>query len=314
MKVSVARPGDLGAAEQRLWSEIQRSDSCYASPCLAPQFTRAAAAALDDVFVGVMEDGGRTIGFFPFQRNARGEAEAGRHRMTDYEAVVARRDCEWSAEELLRRCRLAAWTFESLLVSNRQFHRYHRETYCSPVLDLSRGFDGYLDALRRPGSRLLKHLAGQRRALERDHGPLRFDLHDGGTRAFEWLKQQKAAHYRRTGLPVRFEIAWVNSMLAQIHATQDPDFAGTLSLLYAGDQMVAGHFGVRSLTAWHYWFPTYDRRFARYSPGSLLLLDMARVAPALGIRYIDLGRGAEAYKSKFMTGGIPIASGSIIVA
>jgi CelD/BcsL family acetyltransferase involved in cellulose biosynthesis len=313
MRVSVVRPGELGSPEQRLWSDIQRSDFCYASPCLAPQFTCAAAAGRDDVFVGVMEDGNQIIGFFPFQRNERGEADIGLQRMADYEAVVARREAEWSAEDLLRGCRLAGWTYIALIVSHQQLYRYHRELYRTPILDLRRGFQSYLNDVRRPGSRMLKHLTGQRRALERDFGPLRFELHDGGSQAFRWLKKQKTAHYQRTGLPDRFEFPWVKAMLDQIHDTQEADFAGTLSLLYAGEHVVAGHFGVRSSTAWHYWFPSYDRRFAKYSPGSLLLLEMAANAHTLGVQYIDLGRGTEEYKGKFMNGGIPVASGAIVV-
>lgn len=295
MKVRVVRPDELGADELRRWEEIQAADPAYASPVLSPQFTLAAGAALDNVFVGVLDDG-----FFPFQRMANGEAAPGRFRMADYEGVVACPEAEWSAADLLRGCGLSGWEFESLIVANRPFHPYHRETYGSPVLDLRGGFEAYKGSLR---GRRRKQLASQRRALECDHGPLRFELHNPTRQAFEWWRLQKAAKYRRMGFPVAFEKPWVNAMLERI--------VGTLSLLWAGEQMVAGHFGMRSSTAWHYWFPAYDREFARYSPGSLLLLEMARAAPAVGIRYIDLGRGDEDYKTRFATARVPIARGHI---
>ena len=293
----MVRPDELGAPELRSWEEIQASDPAYASPVFSPQFTLAAGAALDNVFVGVIDDG-----FFPFQRTANGEAAPGRFRMADYEGVVAGSHAEWSAADLLRGCGLSGWEFESLIVANRPFHIYHRETYGSPVLDLGGGFDAYRAKLR---GRTLKHLESQRRALERDHGPLRFELHNPSAQAWAWWKQQKTARYLRAGFPVAFEKPWVNAMLERID--------GTLSLLYAGDRMVAAHLGLRSATVWHYWFPAYDRSFARYSPGTLLLLEMARAAPGLGIRYIDLGRGDEDYKTRFATARVPIARGAIRV-
>jgi hypothetical protein len=84
-----------------------------------------------------------------------------------------------------------------------------------------------------------------------------------------------------------------------------------LSLLYAGDRLVAGHFGMRSRTVWHYWFPAYDAEMAKYSPGLILLLKMAEYAPSIGLRTIDLGKGMCLYKERLMSAAVPLASGSI---
>jgi CelD/BcsL family acetyltransferase involved in cellulose biosynthesis len=48
---------------------------------------------------------------------------------------------------------------------------------------------------------------------------------------------------------------------------------------------------MRSKTLWHYWFTAYDPAFAKYSPGTILLLQMAERASELGISAIDMGRG-----------------------
>jgi CelD/BcsL family acetyltransferase involved in cellulose biosynthesis len=84
-----------------------------------------------------------------------------------------------------------------------------------------------------------------------------------------------------------------------------------LSLLYAGETLVAGHFGMRSSTVWHYWFPAYDRQFARFSPGLALLLKMAQHAEELGLRCIDLGTGMSLYKKRLMNASVSVAEGSI---
>ena len=84
-----------------------------------------------------------------------------------------------------------------------------------------------------------------------------------------------------------------------------------LSVLFAGERPVAAHLGMRSRTAWHYRLPTYDRDFAKYSPGLILLLEMAAQAPALGIRMIDLGKGSALYKQRLMSGAVPLIEGVV---
>jgi len=96
-----------------------------------------------------------------------------------------------------------------------------------------------------------------------------------------------------------------------ILAAQSESFAGMLSLLYAGDRIIAGHFGMRSRTDWHWWFPSYDPTVAKYSPGLILLLEMARHAASVPLRTIDLGKGQARYKDQFKNAAVPLAMGSV---
>ena len=104
---------------------------------------------------------------------------------------------------------------------------------------------------------------------------------------------------------------WIADSLRQIHATQRPDFAGALSLLYAGDLLVAVHFGMRAGSLLHYWFPAYNPALGKYSPGLILLLKVAEHAQAEGIQTIDLGKGISEYKQRFMNTSCQLASGSV---
>jgi CelD/BcsL family acetyltransferase involved in cellulose biosynthesis len=115
-------------------------------------------------------------------------------------------------------------------------------------------------------------------------------------------------------VPDIFIHPWVVNLLRLIHATQHEEFAGMLSALYAGDELVAAHFGMRSRTVWHYWFPCFRREFAKYSPGLVLLLEMIRSAPPLGVRLIDFGKGDNLYKRRFMNTAIPIAEGAVAIS
>ncbi len=95
-----------------------------------------------------------------------------------------------------------------------------------------------------------------------------------------------------------------------VHTSTDT-FGGLLSVLYAGDQIAAVHMGMRSDTVWHYWFAAYNHDLQRYSPGLIILMEMIKAAPALGIRNMTLGQGDEAYKLRFATGSTQLASGSV---
>src|SRR5262249_44279865 len=96
-----------------------------------------------------------------------------------------------------------------------------------------------------------------------------------------------------------------------IYARQSEEFAGVLSLLYVRDQLAAGHFGMRAGGVLHYWFPAYDPKYSRYSTGLIQLLKIADAISALGVRTIDLGKGAAAYKERLQNGFVTVAEGSV---
>ena len=84
-----------------------------------------------------------------------------------------------------------------------------------------------------------------------------------------------------------------------------------LSLLYAGDRLVAAQFGMRCESVYHCWFPAYNPEMAYYSPGSMLLLKVAEHACSIGITMIDLGKGVSEQKRRFMNASVPVAMGAV---
>src|SRR5206468_1304391 len=121
----------------------------------------------------------------------------------------------------------------------------------------------------------------------------------------------KSRQYVASSKDDLFARDWPRRIVGRIHQTQAEDCAGILSILYAGNRLLAGHIGMRSRTVWHYWFPAYDTEFAKYSPGLLLLLKMAEHASALGLHVIDLGMGTSLYKDRLANRSVALASGSV---
>jgi CelD/BcsL family acetyltransferase involved in cellulose biosynthesis len=70
---------------------------------------------------------------------------------------------------------------------------------------------------------------------------------------------------------------------------------------------------LRSRSVWHWWYPAYEPRFARWSPGLLLDLEMAAAAGSLGLRRVDLGR-ASPHKARLADAARPAARGEVPAA
>ena len=122
----------------------------------------------------------------------------------------------------------------------------------------------------------------------------------------------KLDRYGSWGYTDVLAVDWARRLLERIHATQTTGFAGVLSVLYAGGDLVAAHMGMRSRTLWHYWFPAYNPKYARYSPGLILLLKMAERAEAEGLSRIELGGPDDyLYKRRLMNSEIAIAEGAV---
>jgi CelD/BcsL family acetyltransferase involved in cellulose biosynthesis len=119
----------------------------------------------------------------------------------------------------------------------------------------------------------------------------------------------KSAQYRRTGRRDRFAVGWIRQLVFDLFETSSEGCSGVLSVLYARGEVVAAHFGLRSDSRLSCWFPAYDVRLARYSPGLSLHLKMAEEGAATGIRHLELGKGDEEYKLSLKSGDLIVGEG-----
>ena len=299
-------PADLAA-----WSALQKADPQVASPFFRPEFAALVAQVREDVCVGVIERAGETIGFFPFQMSAFSVGQPVGGPLSDCQGFVMRAGVDWDASRIVRDCGLAEWRFDHTLAAQKPFHPYHHVETQSPIIDLSRGYESYVEDRRRDGSEQIKKAYALLRKLEREVGPVRFEVHSPDVRFLRKLMRWKSRQYRLSGKLDIFSIPWVAGVVERIHAEHQEDFAGLFSLLTVGDLPIAGHMGMRSKTVWHYWFPAYDPGYAKYSPGIILLLKMAEHANAMGISTIDMGIGRALYKQRLMNAVIPLAEGAV---
>lgn len=311
METTLVSGKEIGPDLAASWRQLQQANPDLASPYFHPQFTKIIAAVRNDVEVAVVEDDGHIVALFPFQREQCSHGRAVGGMISDYHGLICARGFEFSPSRLLERCRLDSWEFDHLIAAQADFARFHWSTEVSPQIDLSKGYNSYIEERRAAGSEQIKKTYNLMRRIEREIGPLRFVCDSTDARALGIVLAWKSEQYRTSGAADLFAPGWVRDAAERISSTRVEGFSGALSLLYAGDRLVAGHLGMRSDRVWHYWFPSYDPEAARYSPGLMLLLKMAEFGAAAGTQIIDLGVGMSAYKERLMNSSTLLAIGRV---
>ncbi|MGH7326108.1 MAG: GNAT family N-acetyltransferase, partial [Candidatus Rokuibacteriota bacterium] len=267
MKVHLVRPRELSGDLVAAWEEILRDEPALDSPYFRPEFVQAVASVRTDVEIGVLEDGNRAVGFFPFQRGRWRVARPVGGRLSDFQAIIARSETPWSVPELLRGCRLSAWEFDHLLACQARLKPFHAVVADSAYVDFSQGFDAYKRQRRTANSDGVAQALRKHRKIEREVGPTRFVAHSEDESVLDQLLAWKSAQYRLTDLTDVFQYPWTVALIKRIWRTQFPGWSGMLSAIYVNDELLAVHFGMRTPSVLHWWFPAYNRAHEKYSPG-----------------------------------------------
>ncbi|MDP2341884.1 MAG: GNAT family N-acetyltransferase [Deltaproteobacteria bacterium] len=308
MKISVIAAKDLDDSHRAHWLALQQRNPALLSPYFCPEFTMAVAGVKAGVRVAILEERGEVVGYLPYEQ----EWGAGRPvgcPLSDHHGVIAAPDTviEWPL--LLRRTNLAYWKFDHLVAA--QSPHEEERLAVSPGLDLSRGFQAWKAGRIAVGGRRVGELDRKARKLAREVGPLRFEAHVDDRAVLATVLRLKSEQCRRSGISDIFATPWTRALVDGLRHMDTPHFAGRLSALYAGDHLVAAHFGMRSDRAWHWWFPVYDHAHAKHSPGALLLLHTAEAAAVAGMQVLDLGKGDDVYKGSFADWSLPLVEGCV---
>lgn len=310
-KIELKTVAKLSASDWEVWREIQGTDLAYTSPYFRPEFAQAVAAVRDDVEVAVLKQNDEIIGFFPFQRGRLSLGKPLGGKLSDYHGLLVRAGAEIDPRELLGGCRLAAWDFDHLIGPTRAFEPFITHRAASRQLDLSAGYAAYAQARRDAGSDTVARSGQKLRKLGREVGAVSFVADADDDAAYEQLLRWKSAQYLRTGLADVFAFPWALELLQRLREHKGAAFSAPLSVLRAGDKIVAASLSIRSHGVLHCWFNAYDPELSAYSPGVLFLLQLAEQAQSRGISTIDLGRGDERYKLSLASRNIEVCEGSV---
>jgi CelD/BcsL family acetyltransferase involved in cellulose biosynthesis len=306
----VTRPGQLTDDDVRRWRDIQSCNPELERPFFAPEWFRALEDAGHDVEIAVLAADGEDRGYFPVHRSGSTVLPPG-GRLCDFQGWIGPADLAVDVEGTLRAIGARAWRFNHLLARQASAARFATERPESPFAELYEGFEAFLAGHRSRGAGWVSQVPRKARKLGREVGDLRLELTTTDRGVLERLRAWKRAQRERTRTVDPLDEPWAARAVERCLATDTPDFAGVLSALYAGDELVAAHLGLRSRSTFHIWFPAYDVAHEAYSPGLVLMYEMFRAVSEAGVTRVDFGRGPERYKSSWMTGSETLAAGFV---
>ena len=304
---SVAKISHLPEAVLDDWRSIREKSSIYRSPFYSPEFNIAVDRVSSGVEVGFSQVDGRVQALLPFARHGNQGKPVG-VGVNDAHGFIADQTLEpFCVAEFLK----------TLGIQSFAFHASHPDSFGTAeaeigrtksfLADLTIDPDGYEQFLRKR-NRTIEKQGQKSRKLARQEGELRFEFDCRDPDLIRWLISKKRIQYQRTHTFDIFSVAWIRNLLFELnelpqYKAAEEVVAGTrlrgiLSVLYAGKQPVAAHYGMVEDDLLHYWFPVYAHEYHYGSPGTQLFLDVAREAAARGFTAIDMGYGEQPYKYK----------------
>jgi CelD/BcsL family acetyltransferase involved in cellulose biosynthesis len=288
------------------WRNVRDANPALDSPYFHPAFAGTVDATFGNVQVAT---NGRDV-WLPIQVKNRVARPAG-WPGADFHGPVAASGVSIDPLELVRSTGLRALRFDHVSDDRTEFAPWVDEREESPFIDVTGGLDGYLSRLGKPSRDKLSRVRRMTNKAARQLGEVRL-VHDAQDPALlDWVISNKRAQYNATGAYDFFASAARRDFVHRLAETRVDNFAGMLSAVYAGDTLLAAHFGLRDGAVLHWWFPVFDREYSELAPGWILLRELISAAPAMGITRIDLGPGVEDYKLKAMTGSIVVCQGEV---
>lgn len=289
-------PSDLSETDISTWRRLCASRPEFANPLLGPDFALAVGKVRPDARVTVWRWPGRTAGFLAYHRRPGSYARPIGAPLSDYHGLVAEQGLD--ADEAMAVACLSVYRFTGLTDPNRAFAGgvVQRESF---VIELETTAEAYLEALRAASPKRFKNYRRLDHKLDREVGELSIRGADRDQAAFDTLLRWKREQLARTGAHGFLNADWTQGLLQSLFERQEGDFQGLMVNLYAGDRLVAGHFGVRQGGVYHPWIASTDPELAAWSPGQVFLGRAIAAMPEMGLTTYDLGPGHEHYKRPY---------------
>ncbi|MGB7324728.1 MAG: GNAT family N-acetyltransferase [Rubripirellula sp.] len=297
----------LSTSDRARWNELRASQLEFVTPFFSLEFFDAVHASRGDVLVAVISAQDEVVAFLPFHRIGKVAWPAGRY-FNDAHNLVMRPGTSVDWPWLLKKCGVKAYDFHALVGEQNHLppssFQGTTESFCALIGNDSKAFLAQLES----DHRTIRRQEQKSRKMAREIGPLSVEVDCRDPLLLDQAIRWKRDQYRRTNILDLFTPDWTRDMMRHLHASQSlgiqssgiqsSGMRGILSVLRAGDTVVATHVGMIEKDLLHYWFPTYDVQYSRYSPGTALFKEIVRAADQHGIRCIDMGYGEQPYKRK----------------
>ena len=304
-------PCALDSQDVETWRAMASAHPAFRNPLLGPDFAQAVGALRPDARVSIFRRQGRVLGYLPYHRRACGQAWPIGAPLSDYHALVCVADAGLDGRDALAAAGLSAFRFGGLIDPFGVFGPGADQV--SHVIAPDDDPGAYLEQVRAANPKKIKNYRRLGVKLERECGPVRLVADDRSRSAFDQVIAWKRQQLTRTGTHDLLGADWSRDLVTRFFDGQQGELRGLMICLYAGDTLVAGHFGVRQGEVFHPWIASTHPDYGPWSPGHQLFPRAIAAMPALGLTTYDLGCGHDHYKrvyalrTRIVTAGLATA-------
>jgi len=310
LNIESLHPSDLAPSDLRAWREMAMIEPAFSSPLLSPDFAQAVGAVRKDARVAVIRRAGEALGFLAHHRRPGGLARPIGAPLSDYHALVSRADLKLDARQVLSAAGLTTFRYSGLVDPFALFGQPSQQRTAHHIALGEAEAQTYLEAVRAASPKKIKNWRRLSNKLEREVGVIGLRAPDASPGAFEQLIAWKRAQLQRTGVHDFLGPDWTRALMADLFSRRDGPLQGLMINLYAGDQHIGGHFGVRAGEVYHPWIASTNPAYADWSPGQIFFLQAIAAMPALGLKLYDLGPGHDHYKGAYALSQVLIGEGA----
>jgi CelD/BcsL family acetyltransferase involved in cellulose biosynthesis len=314
IRVDITTGAGLTLGDAAAWRVLQAIEPRFDNPLFGPDFFSAVSRVRDDARVAIFRRGAEAVGFLPYHARSFGLARPIGAPFSDYQALVSKRDVGLSGRDALRLAGLSAFRFNGMVDPYGLFGAAIDAGTDCYAMQLDGDADAYLEEVRAGSPKRFKNYRRLEHRLGREIGPLRMVADDASDAVFNQIMTWKSEQFRRTGLQDVLRPEWTKSLMRDLFETREGPMRGLMMTLYAGDVLIAGHFGVRSQTTFHPWIASANPNLAAYSPGQAFLGHAIAAMPQLGLKVYDLGPGHDHYKRHYANVRRTVGAGLVTAA
>jgi CelD/BcsL family acetyltransferase involved in cellulose biosynthesis len=307
MRVTVVRPGDLGPSEASLWARFQKSSPELQNPFFSLTFAQAVDKYRPNARVAVVEDNGDIQAFLPFDLGPQRIGMPIGDPMNNLQGFVSE-GANIDAKRVIRKAALRGWRYTTAPAGQRALaaHHYDGTLVEAPLIDLSDGYESYFASRSK---KLTADFGQHWRSLERRLGPASLEWGSTAPEHIRQLIDWKSARYG--GTRELFAEPAARCILEELSVSASEECGGVVTVLRAGDQVLAVRSGLTCPSVICGWFTGHDPEMKKFSPGTLILFATVEEAARRHITRFELGAGQEAYKSRVSNGSYPVAGGAV---
>ncbi len=299
LTANVIAASELTGSLAMRWESIRSRSTAFATPFQSSRFVQTVGSLRSRAKVAVFLRCGDAIGFLPFESLDAHTIEPIGKAYNDAHGILCDPSQPIDYLDALRTLGVKCYRFHALSGPSVGADGFILGMVPSFLANLEAHSEGYVNYLEATRETIYKQRRKTKK-LVRDLGPLRLELDCHDHNELEKLISLKRSQYQRSYIFDLLGIDWPQQMLRTLWQDRNQACRGLLSVLYAGDTMVAAHYGLLERGILHYWFPVFDPAYHQYSPGTAIFLEIANQADRLGIKKIDLGYGDQPYKHKFV--------------